>query len=35
MFCEKCGNNLAEGATFCEKCGAPVGVKANVSTKSI
>ena len=35
MFCEKCGNNLVEGATFCEKCGAPVKAKANVSANPI
>lgn len=36
MFCEKCGNNLTEGATFCEKCGAPVGgKKAGVSANPI
>lgn len=26
MFCEKCGNQLPEGAKFCSKCGAPVFV---------
>ncbi len=23
MFCEKCGNQIPDNATFCEKCGAP------------
>lgn len=25
MFCQKCGNQLNEGAAFCPKCGAKVG----------
>ena len=24
MFCEKCGTQLAQGATFCPNCGTPV-----------
>ena len=24
MFCEKCGNKMADGVRFCEKCGNPV-----------
>ena len=24
MFCKKCGNEVAAGATFCNKCGAPL-----------
>lgn len=24
MFCQKCGANLVEGATFCSNCGTPV-----------
>ena len=25
MRCNKCGNQLRDGATFCNRCGAPVG----------
>lgn len=25
MFCDKCGNQIADGQKFCNKCGAPVG----------
>ena len=25
MFCQKCGNEMAEGSSFCIKCGAKVG----------
>ena len=25
MFCIKCGNQLAEGASFCTNCGTPAG----------
>ncbi len=29
MFCQKCGNQLIDGAQFCDKCGQPLG--ANVA----
>lgn len=28
MFCEKCGNELPEGAKFCDKCGTMLGSEA-------
>ena len=28
MFCKKCGNEVADNATFCNKCGAPVAATA-------
>ena len=28
MFCDKCGNELKEGAKFCDKCGAKTGTSA-------
>ena len=28
MFCKKCGNDVADNATFCNKCGAPVAATA-------
>lgn len=27
MFCEKCGNEIKDGAKFCEKCGAAIETK--------
>lgn len=29
MFCNKCGNQLRDGAKFCPKCGSPITVPAN------
>lgn len=29
MFCNKCGNQLNDGAKFCSKCGAPIGSEIN------
>ena len=28
MFCQSCGKEIPEGASFCGECGAPVGAKA-------
>lgn len=30
-YCTKCGNELADGATFCTKCGAPTTGEVNVN----
>ena len=35
MFCQKCGNQLNEGAAFCPKCGAIVTVSENSSKSSV
>lgn len=35
MFCEKCGNNLPEGAKFCNKCGAVIENNAEIKTQPL
>lgn len=33
MFCQKCGNQLNEGAAFCPKCGSQIGVASGVQAQ--
>lgn len=35
MFCEKCGNGLAEGASFCSACGERVSAKPHNSESTV
>ncbi len=35
MFCEKCGNQLPEGATFCSQCGARVATENTQTAQSV
>lgn len=34
MFCQSCGNELAEGAAFCGNCGTKVGTATPAATKA-
>jgi len=35
MYCEKCGAQLEEGATFCSQCGTPVTKTEEVKTEAV
>lgn len=35
MFCSKCGNPLAAGATFCQTCGTPVAAASGLPTAGV
>lgn len=35
MFCNHCGNNLADGSAFCTGCGAKLGTSASSSTPNV
>ncbi len=34
MFCQKCGNEIKDGAKFCDKCGTAVYCEQNITVDS-
>ena len=34
MFCQKCGNEIKDGAKFCDKCGTAVNCEQNITVDS-